>query len=78
MFKIHLKKQKTVLYSIFKKPLSYIKSVISSCGYSDKVVYKYATEIHFMKLLSHFMKVIARSENLLYLGAKIWLQKLST
>ena len=31
MFKIHLKKQKTVLYSIFKKPLSDIKSVISSC-----------------------------------------------
>ena len=28
-----------------------------------------------MKLLRHFMKVIARSENLLYLEAKIWLQK---
>ena len=32
MFKLHLKKQKTVLYSIFKKPLSDIKSAISSCG----------------------------------------------
>ena len=34
MFKLHLKKQKTVLYSIFKKPLSDIKSAISSCEHT--------------------------------------------
>ena len=39
MFKLHLKKQKTVLYSIFKKPLSDIKSAISSCVISRAYAY---------------------------------------